>query len=64
MYHALLMDMQIAVCRKENGDIFSTLEKNGAAQTERGFPNKETNGEKEFYEIVFQPVFPCNIYST
>ena len=49
-----------AVCRKENGDIFSTLEKNGAAQTERGFPNKETNGEKEFYEIVF----PCNIYST
>ena len=39
---------------------FSTLEKNGAAQTERGFPNKETNGEKEFYEIVF----PCNIYST
>ena len=42
-----------AVCRKENGDIFSTFEKNGAAQTERGFPNKETNGEKEFYEIVF-----------
>ena len=55
---ALLMHMHYAVCRKENGDIFSTLEKNGAAQTERGFPNKETNGEKEFYEIVF----PCNIY--